>query len=356
MTLAILSTLDDPHALRLLSTIAGPHLRVHPPNTLPTPALLAALSDAFSSSTPTPTSPPSDGDLARAALALIAEQSATHAGLDSILDPEREPVRFGGLGTATVAITAALAILQTEVTFERTSTGTWTATVKKKAAGATLQTLAQLVMKSLGAGAPQTPLTILFLAANPSDTARIAIDREAREIDRRLLSARRRDAFRIEQAQAVRAADLQECLLRHRPEIVHFSGHGSGAGELLLEDETGYAGPVSPTAIAELFRILGRARCVVLNACFSEAQARAVAEQVDCVVGMTAAIPDTSAIAFAGAFYQALGYGEDVQTAFDLGRNQIDLLGLAQAAVPVLLVRGGVRAAAVRLAGEEGRP
>ena len=63
----------------------------------------------------------------------------------------------------------------------------------------------------------------------------------------------------------------------------------------------------------------------MLNACYSEAQAQAIAKHIDCVVGMTTAVGDDAAIDFATAFYRALGYGRDVQTAFDLGTNQIAL-------------------------------
>jgi hypothetical protein len=204
----------------------------------------------------------------------------------------------------------------------------------------------------------QDPVTILFLGANPSTTTRLALDKEVREIQQRLRSAELRDAFRLEQAWAVRATDLQECLLRHRPAIVHFSGHGNRVGELILEEETGGHRPVSTAALAGLFRVLGKdVRCVVLNACFSEAQARAIAGHVDCVVGMTTAIKDDSATAFAGAFYQALGYGQSVKAAFELGCVQIGLTGSAQAGVPRLVVlREGVVAEGIRLGGGASRP
>jgi len=187
----------------------------------------------------------------------------------------------------------------------------------------------------------------------------MALDHEVREIGQRLRASERREAFRLEQAWATRPSDLQECLLRHRPTIVHFSGHGNSSGELILEDETGSAVPVQTGAIATLFRVLRRdIRCVLLNACFSETQARAIAEHVECVIGMTIAVDDRSAIAFAGAFYQALGYGEDVKSAFELGCSQIDLMGLAQSDVPRLVVRDGVRPEEVRLAAphDPGRP
>lgn len=209
---------------------------------------------------------------------------------------------------------------------------------------------------STGRPARGGPATILLLAANPSSETRRALDREVREIDQRLRGSEQRDAFRIDHAWAVRTSDLQACLLRYRPTIVHFSGQGSAAGELLLEDGAGRAAAVSTAALAGLFRVLGREiRCVVLNACFSEPQARAIAEHVDCVVGMSGAMRDDAAFAFAGAFYQALGFGEDAQTAFELGCSQIELAGISGGDVPRLLLREGVAARTLRF-GEIGRP
>jgi hypothetical protein len=76
---------------------------------------------------------------------------------------------------------------------------------------------------------------------------------------------------------------------------------------------------------------------VVLNACFSEAQAEAIAKHIDCVVGMSKTIKDRSAISFAASFYQALAYGRTVQEAYDLGCNQIYMENLSQEDVPQLL-------------------
>jgi len=93
-----------------------------------------------------------------------------------------------------------------------------------------------------------------------------------------------------------------------------------------LEDATGQSKPVLPGALQRTFAVLkDNVRCVVLNACYSEAQAKGIAESIDCVVRMTRPIGDESAIAFAGIFYQALGYGKTIRGAFELGCGQIDL-------------------------------
>jgi len=185
----------------------------------------------------------------------------------------------------------------------------------------------------------QTPLIkILFLGANPSNTTRLRLDQEIRAIDEALRQSEFRDRFDIEQQWAVRVADLQGHLLRHKPGIVHFSGHGSASSEIVLEDSTGNSQPVPAHALSALFSVLkDNIRCVVLNACYSEEQARAIAEHIDCVIGMSQAVGDLAAINFATAFYQALGFGRDVQTAFDLGCLQIELAGLDEANTPRLL-------------------
>lgn len=132
--------------------------------------------------------------------------------------------------------------------------------------------------------------------------------------------------------------DLQDCLLRYQPHIVHFSGHGSDEGEIILQDQWGDSRAVSERALSKLFSALrDNIRCVVLNACYSEKQAKAIAEHIDSVIGMKKPIGDRAAISFTSSFYQALAYGRDVSTAFDLGCVQIDLEKLQEQDIPVLL-------------------
>jgi len=130
--------------------------------------------------------------------------------------------------------------------------------------------------------------------------------------------------FVFESEEATRLSNLSEILNRVQPDIVHFSGHASKAG-ILLEDNAGNAQPVSEDALKEIFHLLrGNIRCVVLNACYTEQQAIAIAEDIPCVVtGMLNQIDDESAIAFASEFYRQLARGADVSMAFRLGRTQI---------------------------------
>src|SRR5579883_256347 len=165
---------------------------------------------------------------------------------------------------------------------------------------------------------------ILILAANPKSTPALRLDEEVREIDAGLRRASQRDRFHLEQRWAVRSRDVQNALLDLKPQVVHFSGHGGGEDGLFLENETGKAVAVGTEALAGLFELFAdRVECVVLNACYSEVQAAAIAKHIPSVIGMNKAIGDRAAIEFAVLFYAALGSGESVEFAYKLGCNAI---------------------------------
>ena len=68
---------------------------------------------------------------------------------------------------------------------------------------------------------------ILFLAANPGDTDRLALDREARAIHVELKRSGYRDRFEFVTRWAAEPLDLLRELRELKPTIVHFSGHGA---------------------------------------------------------------------------------------------------------------------------------
>jgi hypothetical protein len=211
---------------------------------------------------------------------------------------------------------------------------------------------------------PATPVekVILFLAANPIATGQLRLDEEVREIEAGWQRAKHRDRFTLKQQWAVRPRDLQRAILEFKPQIVHFSGHGIGSSEasvpesatrkllplnrvgeetgeagLFLEDQTGRAKLVSTEAIAGLFELFkNHVECVVLNACYSERQASAIAQHIPYVIGMDRAISDRAAIEFAIGFYDALGAGESVEFAYKLGCSAIRMAGIPEHLTPII--------------------
>ena len=163
------------------------------------------------------------------------------------------------------------------------------------------------------------------------------LDREVSKISVSLKLARERANLELRQEWAVTPESLVQAMLDESPTIVHFAGHGTQDG-ILLQDERGSAKPVATEALADLFRLFrDRVRCVVLSSCYSRPQAEAIRRHIPHVVGMTTAVPDTAAIAFATGFYKAIGAGRDIPFAFELGRAAIRLEGVRGEAIPVLL-------------------
>ncbi|MBD2130089.1 CHAT domain-containing protein [Microcoleus sp. FACHB-1] len=181
---------------------------------------------------------------------------------------------------------------------------------------------------------------ILILAANPKATSPLRLDEEVREIDAGLQRAKKREQLDLKQQWAVRVRDVTRALLDFKPQIVHFSGHGAGDEGLAWEDETGQVRFVDAEALAGLFELFAnQLECVVLNACYSEVQAEAIVKHIPYVIGMNKAIGDKAAIEFAVGFYDALGAGESVEFAYQLGCNAIRLVGIGEHLTPKLKKR-----------------
>ena len=192
-------------------------------------------------------------------------------------------------------------------------------------------------------------IKILFLAANPRITPRLALDEEMRAIEQKLRAAEHRDAVLFQSAWAVRPDDLLQLLNQHQPHVVHFSGHGDGEG-LSLAGEDGKERYVSTHALQSLFSTLkDNIQLVVLNACYSREQALALGETIDCVIGMKESIGDTAAIAFASSFYRAIGFGRSIQGAFEQGITSLLLEGITGEDIPELLVKKGTDATTIVL-------
>jgi WD40 repeat protein len=178
--------------------------------------------------------------------------------------------------------------------------------------------------------------TILILAANPTNTSRLRLDEEIREIDEGLRRANRREQFKLEQKWAVRSRDFYRAILDYQPQIVHFCGHGAGQEGIVLEDDTGKMVLLETKTLASMFKLFAKksVECVILNACYSEVQAEAISQYVNYVLGMKQAIGDKAALAFSVAFYDALAAGYEVEEAYELGCSQ--MMSFLEQETPVL--------------------
>jgi NB-ARC domain-containing protein/CHAT domain-containing protein len=186
-------------------------------------------------------------------------------------------------------------------------------------------------------------IKILFLSANPLTTSWIRVDEEARQIREKLERGSKADQFDLLTYPATRAADLQELLMKHEPQIVHFSGHGSLAEKIILEDFEGNGVEISTKGLVDVFRLQRNSvRVVVLNACMTKPQAIALSQVIDYVVGIEKLVGDRAAVIFAGAFYLALSFGKSVEEAFKSARAELLLQKPARSRGLRIFVRKGV--------------
>jgi WD40 repeat protein len=226
---------------------------------------------------------------------------------------------------------------------------------------------------------PPRKHTILFLAANPLGTDRIALDREARAIQVELERSGFRDRFELVTRWAAEPLDLLRELRKLKPMVVHFSGHGTAgvAGHASgperhrdVDTESGlnagdprpglfFQGPeggpqlVSTEALEATFGGAGSSvQLIVLSACYSESNAQALLRHVGCVVGMSGATADDAARSFAIGFYGGLGERESIAAAYVQGCAAIHLQGLADHDRPKLAVRAGLDAGKLVLAAD----
>lgn len=191
-------------------------------------------------------------------------------------------------------------------------------------------------------------IKVLFVTADP--TASLMLDEEIREITQKIRASEHRDALDITYTLATRPDDLLQSLNQHKPHIVHFSGHGSRAKEILLLDDNRQTKPVSAAALKALFTTLkDNIRVVFLNACYSQTQAKAITSSVDCTIGMSREISDQAAITFAASFYRAIGFNRSLQEAFDQGKVALQLAGIPEHITPSLLTKEGFNPAHIRL-------
>lgn len=180
-------------------------------------------------------------------------------------------------------------------------------------------------------------ITVLFFATNPIGTTQLRLDEEARTIQEMIRKSEHRDSISFETRWAVRPLDILQAINEVNPDVVHFSGHGTDTGELVLENTDGSPRFVSAEAITQtIMASSDKIHLLFFNACFSCEQAEFVIRSVDAAIGMTNSIGDTAACVFAAQFYSALGFGHSIQRSFDQSKAALILEVPEEAYTPAL--------------------
>lgn len=168
---------------------------------------------------------------------------------------------------------------------------------------------------------------LLYLSFEADGMRPLPAREEAAEL-RRMLAGR----VEVIEAHDVTVAQLPGLLTQHKPQIVHWTGHGTPDNELLARRSPAerHLGNerLSAQHLTELLRALadqGRlgARLLVLNACFGRVVASAVREVVPCVIGWDDAVLSELARAYSAALYEQLAQGCSVAEAHAVGSRVV---------------------------------
>ncbi len=197
----------------------------------------------------------------------------------------------------------------------------------------------------------KTKLKILFVSANPAKD--LNLDSEHRAITEVIRTSKYSDQIEIVTQLACRYNDLIDAMNRERPDIIHFSGHGTGEEGLVFADPnsktyiTLYKGTlkeqkvgiqkVSGEILKDIFSTANEnLRLILINACHSKEQAKEIVKEIDYAIGMERAIKDTTAIIFAKQFYQAFTSDINITDAFKQARNSVAVHAYKEADIPLL--------------------
>ncbi len=159
---------------------------------------------------------------------------------------------------------------------------------------------------------------ILFLSANPIDTARLRVEDEIREIENAIRRSNHSDEFELIHSIGVRKSELHSILTRHSPHFLHISTHAS-QDNLIFESSSGSTEILTGEQFDRLLRTFkNEIQVVVLNAKYPADTCEQLARHVDFVIACTdGALADQDAIQFAKGFYEAIGNNSDLQQAFE---------------------------------------
>ena len=139
----------------------------------------------------------------------------------------------------------------------------------------------------------------------------------------------------------LRASEIQRLLRKHKPSVLHFSGHFDESGRmyLLKEDSTLYE-TVDLNLLEKIIKTHSKKiEFVFLNACNSAQAAEVLLNYVDCIVAMKGSVNARACVEFASTFYNAVGFGDSVQESFVQGQLEISLLKIREEEKPVLFER-----------------
>src|SRR6266568_2614144 len=201
------------------------------------------------------------------------------------------------------------------------------------------------------------PLRVLLLISSPpglDERERVDVESERAAVEQATRTFREAGLLHLLFEDIVTLRRVQQALLRFKPDILHYIGHGTYeedlGGFLLWEDEQGHPLPVPDTRIADMFRPRGL-RAVLLHGCETaisdeHTDFRGVAgvlteAGIPAVVAQQANFTYESSQRASEMFYTALTSGQGIAEATFETRQALAYADRPDWAVPILQATAG---------------
>ena len=179
-------------------------------------------------------------------------------------------------------------------------------------------------------------ITVLFMAAAPDDKIYVNVVKEGTEIQQTLDG--QRDKFQFIHILGITKDHFLDDLERYRPNILHFSGHGTESSSLVFQD----GDELSSEQLEKTFQSLPfKISVVFLNACYSKHQARSISKYVDYIIGMKKAVSDEAAIIFSSKFYKSLLKNINYKEAYSDAIAYLSYYLESESSIPKLITSHG---------------
>lgn len=179
-------------------------------------------------------------------------------------------------------------------------------------------------------------LTVLYLVANPEPNSPLRVDEEVKKVQEKIRGSKFRDNVTVEYRPAADLQSLIDGLNDHKPQIVHFSGHGNESG--IATDGGNKVKGLSFDLLAKALAATDDPpEIVILNSCKSSAARKALFPATKVIITMQASVTDSAATAFATFFYAAIASGQSIKAAFEQGRVGVEDISISEADIPELI-------------------
>ncbi|MDC8004745.1 CHAT domain-containing protein [Aureisphaera galaxeae] len=169
-------------------------------------------------------------------------------------------------------------------------------------------------------------MRILFIGINPKDTRQLRLQEEINIIKDVLDAQPIKNKYKLRVRNASTKMAMRRYLNRHKPNVLHISGHGNDDQTLLFEDSSGHSDIVYTNQLGDFLENYNKhLKCVILSACYSLNDIENFSNNIHCVIGMKTAIGNSKAMDFSSSFYDSLSSGQSFESAFNIAKDEINL-------------------------------